>query len=132
MKRSNLKPKRPRYPSRYELALRLDWEKEQSVCHVCRTNRGNQTHHIALRSAAPGRFESACNWLWNCDSCHSWLHRTGTNRHRVLLALKKLADPSNYDLDQWLWVVGKSDQEPPYVTEWEIQAALEMYDLIKR
>ncbi len=129
MKRSRLKPNRPRYPSRYELALRLDWEKEQSVCHVCRTNQGNQTHHIALRSAAPGRWEQRCNWLWCCPDCHDWIHRTGTNRHAVLLAMKMLSDPVGFDLYQWIYVAGRGEQ---YVTSYEITAALEMYELVTR
>lgn len=116
-----------KYPSELETEVRTDWEAEQSTCHVCQRRHGVETHHICLRSAGGNRWEQRCNWLWACRPCHRWLHDTGSNRHAVLLALKQLADPEGYDLDQWIWIANRGEQ---YVTQYEVNAALEMRELV--
>lgn len=116
-----------KYPSSLETQLRKDWEAKQSTCHVCQRARGVETHHICLRSAGPKRWEQRCNWLWVCLLCHNWLHNTGSNRHAALLAIKWLADPEGYDLDQWLWIINRGEN---YVTQYEVNSALEMRELV--
>jgi len=103
-----IKHKRAKYPSRIEEQRRIDWQRKQSKCHICRTARGVETHHIALRTFASDNWERACNWLWICRKCHRWLHDTGGNRHAWLLEVKRVADPSNYSLSEWLDMTKKT------------------------
>lgn len=100
-----IKPKAPRYPGPEEKRARKKWEKKQRLCHICFARAGRETHHIALRSMAPGRFERPCNWLWVCGQCHHWLHNTGGNRHAYLLHLKALRDPESSGVNEWLNMV---------------------------
>lgn len=109
MKRSGIKKKKPRYPPDRLIRLRKKWEAEQSNWHICSHPNGIETHHIALRSQAPGKFEHIANWLWTCRLCHNWLHETGDNRHHELLECKRKADPSGYDIEAWLELAGKPE-----------------------
>lgn len=107
MKRSYIKRKPARYPPAALIRQRKAWEKMQRGCHICGRRGMCETHHIALRSQAPGRFEHPANWLFVCRPCHAWLHETGDSRHHELLECKRIADPSNYDVAAWLELAGK-------------------------
>lgn len=109
LKRTAMKRKPPKYPPRDLVRLRKRWERQQSHCHICHFPAGVETHHIALKSQAPGRFEHPANWLWICRPCHRWLHETGDNRHHELLEIKRVADPEHYDRSAWLKLAGKPE-----------------------
>ena len=81
--------------------------------------RWPEIHEILTRAQAPGAWGFRANYLALCNPCHALVQNMP---HAEQLAIKKRADPKNYDLDDWLR--RRNPKAMRYVTEEEVEACL--------
>ena len=83
------------YPSSAALEARRLWSQQFGECWCCAGRFNLQTHELASRSQAPGRWADVRNYARLCGSCNcnefEWLPEA------FQLCLKKMFDPENYD-----------------------------------
>lgn len=70
-----------------------------------------QVHEICRRSQASKTWGHKCNYLLLDEECHAGLFSTMPLARQ--LAVKKIKDPLNYDLEKWLEIrkTGEVDEE---------------------
>ena len=80
-------------------------------------------HEIERRSAAPNNWWHPCNALLLCNRCHSGVF--AAMPHAAQLAVKLVADPDDFDLNEWLLIKDPAGRAPNRVTWPDIAAYLE-------
>lgn len=100
------------YPTKQQLAERKSWAAQFSRCMAC----GNaatwmplQTHEIVRRSQAPGRWCHVANFLQLCEPCHSERFANVTLApYAAQLAIKYVFDRDNYNLEEFIRILGRA------------------------
>jgi len=94
---------------------RMAWKKSMpQLCMWCgKASKwpGLQVHEICRRSWASRSWGHPCNYLLLTSDCHANLFATMPLARQ--LAVKKIKDPLNYDLEKWLEIrkTGEVDAE---------------------
>jgi len=84
-----------KYPSSSALETRRLWSQQFGECWCCAGRFNLQTHEIASKAQAPGRWADVRNYFRACGGCNCGMWNVLPES--VQLALKFLHDPENYD-----------------------------------
>jgi hypothetical protein len=105
---------------------RVEWAQSKGgVCMAC-GDRGGFTglsiHEIERRSHASDRWACTSSYLLLCQQCHEGPFASMS--HVDQLAIKKVRDPSDYDLQKWLRIRDPELRAPRRITEEEVDEAV--------
>lgn len=95
----------------------------------CGSGRGwldLQIHEICRRSQAPKSWAHNCNYLLLDGSCHADIFATMPLARQ--LAVKKIRDPGNYSLEEWL-KIRKTGEVTEADVEKEIPQLLDFFKM---
>lgn len=89
-----------------------------------------EIHEILRRSQAPNKWAFDANYLLLCQKCHAGQKIAASNKASIVyqLALKKLRDYPNYNLQEWLAV--RNPRAMEFITEAEIDECLKQLSTI--